>query len=61
MTTANEYKKYRDLLSALAEYVKHSDDDKSGLDCFLTGYAGGDWEAEKEKAGIVEDVPYFPF
>ncbi len=51
MTTAVEYKKYKDLLSALAQFVKNNVN-VDGIDSFLRGYAGNEWTAEKEKAGL---------
>lgn len=50
MTTANEYKKYKDLLDALAECLEVNEGDGRAIDHFLTGYAGGEWQAAKEKA-----------
>jgi hypothetical protein len=50
MTTAVEFKRYNDLLDALAEFIKVNGD-PAGLDAFLTGYAGKDWKRAKAAAG----------
>lgn len=50
MTTANEYKRYKDLLDALANCLEVNGGDGKAIDPFLTGYAGAEWEAAKEKA-----------
>lgn len=47
MTTANEYKAYRDLLEALAHY--HAEERDRNLDAFLTGYAGWEWDSAKAR------------
>jgi hypothetical protein len=49
MTTAVEYKKYNDLLDALAEFIKVNGD-PAGLDAFLNGYAGHDWQRARGAA-----------
>lgn len=50
MTTAVEYKKYKDLLDALAEFLRANGGNPDGLDSFLKGYAGQDWQAAKGRA-----------
>lgn len=54
MTTAVEYKKYRDLLAVLANYYSQSKDEL--LNFFLIGYAGREWEAERDRA-VLPDCP----
>lgn len=48
MTETN--KKYHDLLEALAVYYSQSRDGL--LDAYLLGYAGQDWEAERNKHSL---------
>ena len=47
----NDDKKYEALLQALAQFVKQNGAAAAGVDAFLAGYAGPDWQAAKDRAG----------